>query len=125
LYVSRKPLTGKLCALILPRLTKECFGLFGEARSVELTNEVLMIAEGAAAHRLATEDKIKLGGLPAYWPELNPVERFFQQLRRRMEFRVFDAIEEVEECLSEILKEFYADAERVKSLTLYPYIKYA
>lgn len=125
LYVSLKPFTGELFALLLPRLNKQCFGLFVETRSADLENEILMIADGAAAHRLAEEGKVKLGRLPAYAPELNPVERFFQELRRRMKFRVFDSLEEVEECLSELLKEFYADAERVRSLTLYPYIKHA
>lgn len=125
LYVSLKPFTGQLFALLLPRLNKQCFGLFVETRKADLEDEILMIADGAAAHHLAEGGKIKLGRLPAYAPELNPVERFFQELRRQMKFRVFDSLEEVEECLSELLKEFYADAERVKSLTLYPYIKHA
>lgn len=125
LYVSLKPFTGELFALLLPRLNKECFALFVEARAANLNGEALMIADGASAHRLAEDGKVKFGRLPAYSPELNPVERFFQELRRRMKFRIFDTIEEVEQCLSEILKEFYTDAERVKSLTLYPYIKHA
>jgi hypothetical protein len=125
LYVSLKPFTGELFAMLMPRLNKQCFGIFIAERSKQLESEMLMIADGASAHRLEKEGKIKLGKLPAYSPELNPVERFFQELRRRMKFRVFETIEEVEQCLSEILKEFYEDAERVKSLTLYPYIKYA
>ena len=125
LYVSIKPFTGEFFALLLPRLNKECFGLFVEARSAELKEETLMIADGAGAHRLKEEGNIKLGKLPAYSPELNPVERFFQELRKRMKFRIFDSIQEVEECLSEILKEFYEEVEQIKSLTLYPYIKYA
>jgi hypothetical protein len=42
-----------------------------------------------------------------------------------MKFKTFDSLEDAEKCLSEVLEEFYKDAERVKSLTLFPYITYA
>ncbi len=42
-----------------------------------------------------------------------------------MKFRIFASLDEAEECLSEVLQEFYRDAEKVKSLTLFPYITYA
>jgi transposase len=63
--------------------------------------------------------------LSPYAPELNPVERFFEELRRKLKFRLFESLETAEECLSEILQAFYNDVERVKSLTLFPYITYA
>jgi transposase len=59
---------------------------------------------------------LELARLPAYSPELNPVERFFQELRRKWKFRVFNSLEEAESYVSEALTEFLMDAERVKSL---------
>ncbi len=49
----------------------------------------------------------------------------FQELRRRLKFRVFETLDDAESYVSEVLKEFLTNAEQVKSLTLYPYIKHA
>jgi transposase len=124
LYVSIKPFTGELFALFLPRLNKECFALFASERSRYQSGRTLMVADGATAHRLRHE-KIELVKLPAYAPELNPVERFFEELRREMEFCVFETLDQAEVYLTEILKKYFKSPERVKSLTLYPYIKHA
>lgn len=124
LYVSLKPFTGELFAMFLPRLNKECFALFAEERSFRQSGRTLMVADGATAHRLRHE-KIELVKLPAYAPELNPVERFFEELRRELEFCVFESLDEAESYLTEILTKYFKKPELVKSLTLYPYIKYA
>jgi len=122
LYVSIKPFTGELFAMFLPRLDKECFTLFAEERALCQSGRTLMVADGAAAHRLKDE-KTNLVKLPAYAPELNPVERFFEELRRELEFCVFETLDEAEVYLTEILAKYFKNPERVKSLTLYPYIK--
>ncbi|HEY0426183.1 MAG TPA: transposase [Pyrinomonadaceae bacterium] len=122
LYVSLKPFTGELFAMFLPRLNKECFGIFADQRSRALMDKILMIADGATAHRLANE-RIELVKLPAYAPELNPVERFFKELRRELEFCVFDDLEQAEDHLTKVLRKYYEQPELVKSLTLYPYVK--
>lgn len=90
-----------------------------------MNKKTLWILDGATAHRLEDNPLIQLQKIPSYSPELNPVERFFEELRRRMKFRIFDTLEEAQKCLSDVLEEFFADKERVKSLTLFPYIKYA
>lgn len=82
-----------------------------------------MVADGATGHRLGGE-KIQLMNLSAYAAQLNRVERFFEQLRRELEFCVFETLDEAEEYLTEILKKYFKSSEGVKSLTLYPYIKY-
>lgn len=126
LYVALKPYTGELFTMFLPRLDKECFALFAGARSTGLDKKTHWFLDGASAHRLGAENQVlELHKLPPYAPELNPVERFFEELRRQMKFRIFDSLEDAEKCVSEILEEFYNDAERVKSLTLFPYITYA
>lgn len=75
LYVSVKPFTGELFAIFLPRPDKECFALFAGERAMSLERKILMVTDGATAHRLAAE-RIELVKLPAHAPELNPVERF-------------------------------------------------
>jgi len=126
LYVSLKPYTGELFALFLPRLDKECFGIFAAARSKCLGKKTLWFVDGASAHWLEAENQVlELHKLPPYAPELNPVERLFEELRRQLKFRIFDSLDDAEKYVSEVLEEFYNDAERVKSLTLFPYITYA
>jgi transposase len=126
LYVSLKPYTGELFAMFLPRLDKQCFGIFANQRSQSLKKKTLWVMDGASAHRLEPENPyLVLQKIPPYAPELNPVERFFEELRRQLKFRIFATLEEAEECLSEVLQGFYNDEERVKSLTLFPYITYA
>lgn len=124
LYVSVKPFTGELFAMFLPRLNKECFGIFVRERSLSLERKILMVADGATAHRLENE-KIELVKLPAYAPETNPVERFFEELRSELEFCGFESLDEAEVYLTKILGKYFKQPELVKSLTLYPYIKYA
>jgi len=124
LYVSIKPFTGELFAMFLPRLDKECFALFAEQLGRTSQARLLMIADGATAHRLENE-KIELVKLPAYAPETNPVERFFEQLRKELEFCVFESLDQAEEYLTKVLQKYYEQPGLVKSLTLYPYIKHA
>ena len=125
LYVSIKPLTGEVFAVVLPHLNKECFNIFIKERSLNLTTPTLMILDGAGAHRLGEEGEIRLRKLPAYAPELNPVERLFQELRKALANRIFESLEEAEKCVIEALQVYLGDPERVKKLTLYPYIRHA
>ncbi len=52
LYVSIKPYTGELFARFLPRLDKECFGIFAAERSKSLKKKTLLVVDGATAHRV-------------------------------------------------------------------------
>ena len=124
LYVSVKPFTGELFAMFLPRLDKECCGLFASQRSLSLERKILMIADGATAHRL-TAEKIELVKLPPDAPELNPVERFFEQLRSELECSVFETLDEAETYLTKVSDKYFRQPELVKSMTLYPYIRHA
>lgn len=124
LYVSLKPFTGELFTMFLPRLDKECCALFTKERSRTIDSRLLMIADGATAHRSADE-KIELLKLPAYSPETNPVERFFEELRKQLEFCVFETLDEAEFYLTKVLQKYYEQPALIKSLTLYPYIKHA
>lgn len=125
LYVSLKPFTGEVFALFLPRLDKECFGIFINQRSLQLKRRTLLVADGATAHRLEENALVELVKLPPYAPELNPVERFFKELRHKLEFRVFETLEQAEGFVGAAIQELLQDRKRVKSLTLFPYIKCA
>ncbi len=53
---------------------------------------------------------------PPYAPELNPVERFFQELRQALEGRVYPDLQAKQAALEPILNVWQADPERVKQL---------
>ncbi|HGJ66143.1 TPA: hypothetical protein ENS27_12295 [bacterium] len=46
---------------------------------------------------------------PSYSPELNPVERFFEELRRMIVNRIFSSLSELEEALLVLVEEYLAD----------------
>ncbi len=62
---------------------------------------------------------------PPYAPELNPVERFFRELRRAVEGRVYPTLRAKQEALEPVLKAWQADPERVKRLCGWKWIRKA
>ncbi|MXZ26484.1 MAG: hypothetical protein F4Y80_16820 [Caldilineaceae bacterium SB0665_bin_21] len=62
---------------------------------------------------------------PPYAPELNPVERFFRELRRALEGRVYPALQAKQAALEPILQAWQADPERVKNLCGWSWIRTA
>ncbi len=109
------PQTGEMFALILPDMTTESFQAFLDeflkfigAAAVS----VRLITDGAAAHRstrLKISERLKLEHLPAYSPELNPVERLFKELRVILKNRVFESLQAVEEAVIKAIEPFLKD----------------
>ncbi len=125
LSVAINPITGDVKMLILPNMTQESFQAFLDEFATGLKEKAILITDGAAAHRsknLKPDEKINLELLPAYSPQLNPVERFFREVRRRLKNRVFTTYEEVEKAVIEIAKPFMKASEAIKKLTCYDWI---
>lgn len=59
---------------------------------------------------------------PAYSPELNPVERLFEELRRAIEGRVYASLEDKMSAVEAELRQWDADPERVRQLMAWPWI---
>lgn len=60
--------------------------------------------------------------LPPYSPELNPVERFFEELRKATANRIFATIEEQETVIESALRALTDDTEALKQLLGYDWI---
>ena len=61
---------------------------------------VIVVMDNAPCHRpfiLHTIPGLTLIYLPSYSPELNPVERFFEEIRRNTANQLFDDLEAIEE----------------------------
>lgn len=127
LSVALNPCTGEVFALLLPDMRIESFQAFIEEFSKFIGEQsiVRLITDGAAAHRsrrLKVGEQLMIEHLPPYSPELNPVERFFKELRRELRNRVFESLEAVEEAVIEAVKPYLKDGSRVKKLTFYGWL---
>ena len=130
LYAALCPFTGHLLALLLPDMSKASFCLFSKYFSEQVkqrhrTAPVLMIADGAGAHQrdVCLHYGIALQRLPTACPELNPVERFFEELRKEMSNRVYHTIKAVEDHLSQILKKYFHNKNLLIQLCQFPYTR--
>jgi len=125
LYAAVNPSSGRAFGLILPAMTVESMSIFiAEFRrwlksQGEVEADTMLVLDGAGAHRSERVSYGKLDKqlLPPYSPELNPVERFFQELRRELKNKVYESYEEVEKAVEAIFKKYLAKPEVVKKLT--------
>jgi len=124
LYLTLCPFTGAGFAAFLPKLNSTFFGWFvGKVREC-LSGKALFIADGSTAHKaeLFDSEQLAFECLPAACPELNPVERFFKEVRRQLKFRVFSTLEEAQIYIRQIVENLFENAGKVVSLTCFPYI---
>jgi len=125
LYAAVNPASGRAFGLILPSMTLESMKVFvREFRrwlkdNGEMEAETLLVLDGAGSHRSerVSYGKVDKQVLPPYSPELNPVERFFQEVRRELKNKVYESYEAVEQAVEEIFKRYLAKPEAVKKLT--------
>lgn len=128
LYCLVCPWTGDLFCLLLPSMRKECFARFliefAEYLGVK-AKPTLVIVDGAGSHQanvLKAGSCLGLEKLPPNWPELNPAERFFQELRRHLANQVFVTLVEIEDKITQILQRYWKEPQLIRSLTSFPYI---
>lgn len=78
------------------------------------TAEHVVIWDGAGFHHqkgdLRVPKNIHLIQLPAYSPELNPIERLWDVMKDKICNRVFETLDAIEEKISEALKPYWEDS---------------
>ena len=72
------------------------------------------------AERLIIPENIILIFIPAYSPELNPVERFWQHIKQYIKGKIFQDLEDMKDYIADILKQI--SEETIASLVSFPYI---
>jgi transposase len=72
------------------------------------------------AHSLHIPANVILEFLPAYSPELDPIERLWQDIKERIANKIFDTLGALKDRVANIVKDYASDY--IKSLTGYPYI---
>jgi hypothetical protein len=96
----------------------------GKVYPHETYPEVVLLIDNAPWHRgkpideaLAENPHVKFKRLPAYSPQLNPIERFWKVLRRRATHnRLFDTLADLKRSLRNSLSYFQTVRARVASL---------
>jgi transposase len=77
---------------------------------------VLWDGHGAHTATLLTDLPVARVRLPPYSPELNPAERVFEEVRRRVEGRCYDTVADKQARADAYLAELAADPARVRQL---------
>ena len=97
LYGAVEPLTGDGLFLELPRLTGECFQIFIDELSATFadTLNVVVLDNGRFHHAksLVTPDNVVLIFLPPYSPELNPIERLWQDIKQKLFTQTYQTLD--------------------------------
>jgi len=108
--------------MFLPRLDGQCLALFSKDFDESLTQKTMLIVDRATAHKaeLMVNTKIELQKLPSASPELNPVERFFKELRGAC--KVFKNLQQAEQQVEKGLQSYCLQPEKVRSITNFPYL---
>ena len=125
LYLAICPYTGWLYAMLLPYANTASFTQFWQQLATELTAPTLVVADRASFHRTVEGTLLELVHLPTACPDLNPVERFFKELRGRLSNRVFSSLEQAYQAVEQTVIAFNQQPETVMNLTLFPYIQNA
>ncbi len=109
LYVAIEPLRGDLIAAFLPDMTPESHQAF----------------LGIVAEEVISASHVHIRDIPPYSPELNPCERFFEELRKKIANTVFTSLEEIEAVLTDALRHYWDNPELLTRLTAYSWIRKA
>jgi transposase len=127
LYAAIEPTTGDAFWWELPRLDADCFTVFlhqfGRHYAGSLNIVLLDQAPAHVARRVETPENVVLVWFPAYSPELNPVERLWEDLKRRIDVvdvRVRSSLAALQEHVAGIVRCY--SAETIASLTGYAYL---
>jgi transposase len=114
LYSCVAPLSGESFTLFLPEVNTDMMNIFFEELSREYPNREIIIAldqEGwHKAKDLTLPDTITLLFLPSYSPELNPIERLWQWLRKEVTHNaLFYTLEDMMDALEHEIRCLTAD----------------
>ncbi len=126
-YGAVSPLEGRLDWMLAEKMNTESFSQFLAQVSAAHPQEfLLMIVDGASSHvskELKIPENIRLHRLPAYSPELNPMEHLWDEIREKsFPNRVFTEMEGVIAQLEKDLPTLAEDSDRLKGITAWPWI---
>lgn len=125
LYQAVQPSTGRTFELFLPNMDGVCFQIFLRAFAHKHANQT-MVLDNAGCHHVSWSagsfPAVSLRYLPPYSPDFNPQERLFQEIRKALKGKVFDKLEPIEQLITDTLKTYWNNPNKVKQLTAWNWI---
>jgi transposase len=125
LYAAVEPTTGESFFWCLPRLDGECFPVFLRAfRQTWPEGGLALVLHNSGSHingKVCWPAGMEPVRLPAYSPELNPVERLFEALRQELANQVFESVDALEQALTKALRAYWEHPSALVQLTAYPW----
>jgi hypothetical protein len=126
-YAAVSPHDGVMDSLVLPQVNAQAMSLFlGEVSSRHPDEFILMVMDGAGWHKageLKVPDNMHLIFLPAYSPQLNPVEHVWEELREKyLHKRVFSSLDPLIDELCRGLNELTDHTSRLTSMMSFPHL---
>lgn len=128
-YAAVAPGGGTMDSLILPDMYASTLQIFLNELSRRHPDRLLLfVIDGAPSHRAGKEKltipwNIRIVDLPPYSPECNPTEDVWDEMREKFFCNcVFRDMDAVEERLVAALLSMEGDAERLRSITCFPWI---
>ena len=123
-YGTVAPRTGEGFFEARRSMKKEEFGSFIATFAAAYPERLnVMLVDNARSHHakaLDLPENVVLLYLPAYAPELSPIERVWLAIKNHLAWRNFDTIAELNDHLELLVSAF--DDEALRSLTAYPFI---
>lgn len=117
-----QPASGRLYWQIRPGVRKQEVAsyLAGLKRHA---GPVPLVWDRSGGHRAkgVVPSQIKPLFLPAYSPDLNPVEQVWKYARKRCSNRVFADLQELRDAVTRLLRRLQAQPELVKQMTAFPW----
>lgn len=124
LYGSVEPLTGESLFWQFSHVDSECYQQFLQNFSASYPNSlnILQVDNGSfhKAKCLELPDNIVLLFQPPYSPELNPIERVWEHLKKDLKWGLFDDLEHLQTTVALLLVQLTPDV--LASLTGYDFI---
>jgi hypothetical protein len=123
-----EPGTDNAFALVMPYVDTAAMQAFLDRFSKTLAEDdhAVMVLDQAGWHgsnALLVPANVTLVPLPAYSPELNPVERVWLYLKERfLSHRLLDDYDAIVDAASDAWNRLLAEAGRIKTLCSYPWI---
>ena len=114
LYGAVEPLTGERFFLEFSHLTSDCFQCFLEKFSEVFSESLnLLVLDNGRFHQaksLKIPENVVLLFLPPYSPELNPIERLWQDIKAKLFTQTYQTLETMQAKVTEILQDYSDEA---------------
>lgn len=125
LYTALDPKTGENFTLEIPCVNTNCMNVFLQEFSQEYAHaEIILVMDGAGWHKsknLQVPRNIDIIHLPPYSPELNPVERFWQNIKQNtIRNKLYKTLALLKDAVTQFLNSIRI--EQIKSLCAVSYL---